>query len=199
LTDAVTVHPASLVWPATAGLVPVQLLMPHVAPRLHLGTVRQCWALAPDSQQSERSVVQSCYSSAPGEPNRWPAHTDCCCWKGSSAHTDLGKLGSFRRLPRNAAKRTVRQTVLAAGSPRSTDKPAALLPVSLSLPHYMCHLTVRSRNSGLAWREHQQDHAHSKAVHACARHTRRLVHAHRPTCQSHRQSRWKPPSHSSRC
>jgi hypothetical protein len=35
-------------------------------------------------------------------------------------------------------------------------------------------------------RAHKQ--AHSRAV-ACARHTRRLVPAHRPACQSHRQSR----------
>ena len=50
--DAVTVHPASLVWPVTAGLVPFQLLLPRLAPRLHLGASRRCWAVTADRKHS---------------------------------------------------------------------------------------------------------------------------------------------------
>jgi hypothetical protein len=55
--DAVTVHPASLVWPVTAGLVPFQLLLPRLAPRLHLGTVQQCCLGGDTARHSEHPVV----------------------------------------------------------------------------------------------------------------------------------------------
>ena len=54
MTDAVTVHPASLVWHAAAGLVPFQLPLPRLAPRLHLGTVQQC---CPGGDPSEHPVM----------------------------------------------------------------------------------------------------------------------------------------------
>jgi len=55
--DAVTVHPASLVWPVTAGLVPFQLLLPRLAPRLHLGASRRCWAVTADRKHRQHPVV----------------------------------------------------------------------------------------------------------------------------------------------
>ena len=55
--DAVTVHPASLVWPVTAGLVPFQLMLPRLAPRLHLGASRRCWAVTADRKHRQHPVV----------------------------------------------------------------------------------------------------------------------------------------------
>ena len=56
------------------------------------------------------------------------------------------------------------------------------------------------RQAGLIWvwldltESGHEKQAHSRAV-ACARHTRRVVPAHRPACQRHRQSRRKPSGH----
>ena len=66
--DAVTVHPASLVWPVTAGLVPFQLLLPRLAPRLHLGASRRCWAVTADRKHRQHPVVHRRSRASAGAP-----------------------------------------------------------------------------------------------------------------------------------
>ena len=55
--DAATVHPASLVWHVTAGLVPFQLRLPRLASRWHLGASRRCWAVAADRKHIQHPVM----------------------------------------------------------------------------------------------------------------------------------------------